>query len=131
MRKVERDLSKCINIEKLMHKPIEEAYSALEDLVGRCPEHCANDCKHEPDREEDKESLAGNSFFSFKPKRKGLMNLNNMLVAELYKNHLKYEFKANELYSLLGEAHEPSNRSNAKRRYFLKFSSLQIINVDC
>ena len=126
MRKVEKDMPKCINIEKLMKKSIKKAYNTLEELVGRCPKHCARECTHDKDKEdENKKSPTSYSIFSFRPKRKGLMNLDTMIVADLYKDHLKYEFKENELYSLLGEATE-SNRSEVtnKRRYFLKFSSL-------
>ena len=111
-----------------MNKPIQQAYNALEDLVGKCPKHCARDCKH--DKDDRKDVTTETSFFSFRPKRKGIRNLDTMIVAQLYNNHLKYEFKENELYSLLGEDVD-ANRDAPKRRYFLKFVSLQIINVDC
>ena len=55
------------------------------------------------------------------------MNLDNIGISELYKDHLKYEFKSNELHKLLGESIESSRPD---RRYFLKFSGLQVVNVD-
>ena len=115
IRKVERDIAKCINIEKLMQKPIEDAFKGFEELIGSC--------RQENMVESDQEDK-----FSFKPKRKGLMNLDNIGISELYKDHLKYEFKSNELHKLLGESIESSRPD---RRYFLKFSGLQVVNVDC
>jgi len=35
--------------------------------------------------------------------RKMLTKLNSLLVAKLYRDHLKYEFRTGELYKLLGE----------------------------
>ena len=40
-----------------------------------------------------------------------------------------YEFPATELHELLGENVEASKGPD--RRYFLKFTGLQIVNVDC
>ena len=46
----------------------------------------------------------------------------------MYRDNFKYEFEENELYKLLDEQTEHQAKS---RRYFLKFSSIQIVNIDC
>ena len=69
-----------------MQKPIEDVFNSLEEMIGgqKNEDSIDNDC------ETDK--------FSFKPKRRGFMNLDTLSITELYNDNLKYEFRDNELH---------------------------------
>lgn len=104
-----------------MKIPVEQVNLAMQELIGRASHfntHESSLCSEGESRYQ----------FTFKPKRKGIMKLDTVILSELYKDHLIYEFQENELHGLLGETVPQSSNS---RRYFLKFTSLQIINVDC
>ena len=60
------------------------------------------------------------------------MRMDSLQIRQFYKDHLKYEFFKNELYELLKEKESACPRQeNQNKRYFLKFSTLQVTNVDC
>ena len=113
IRKVEKEMHRCVNLEKLFNKPIDELQDVLLDLPA----------------EEDLSADQHEEEFRFKPKRCGIMSLGTAEIAELYKDHLCYEFPATELQELLGE--DGMAVKDSSRRYFLKFTGLQIVNVDC
>lgn len=58
--------------------------------------------------------------------------MNSYQISQMYRDHFKYNFGELELYELLGESLMQSNEViNSNRRYYLKLTSMQIVNVDC
>ena len=62
--------------------------------------------------------------------------MNSTQISQMYRDHFKYNFGDRELYQLLGEGQGSSQITNIpetvqQRKYFLKFTSIQIDNVDC
>ena len=85
IKKVEKDISRCINIEKMMKMPVEQVNLAMQELIGRA----SNFNTHETSLCSD----GDNQYqFTFKPKRKGIMKLDTVVLSELYKDHFIYEF---------------------------------------
>ena len=100
---IEKTVSGCIHIEKVMRKPMKQIYSTLDSMIG---------CQDITIDKSFDSIVSGDVTPPVSPQKmrgKGLMRLNSLQVSELYKDHFKYEFPINELCKILGELDKHSH----------------------
>ena len=132
LQPIEKSFKECINIEQLLGQPIERINQTLNSLVDAEVEeknevfedHVRNSSNPLNMVRSLTQEVAKSAQLSFK-------RMSSKQVTYLYRDNFQYEFMENELYRLLGEQVSTDKSFKPSRRYFMKFTSMQIINIDC
>lgn len=96
IRTFEREFKKSVNVEVSLGVTADKVFQMTQLMIGSD--------KNEPlPNTLASETLSENQSPIPTGRRRGMMRMGSLLISQLYKDHFKYEFEANELYKLLGE----------------------------